>query len=415
MYLTLYTNEKGEVFEYPGVSLLGRSGEEWLIPENTEMIPLPEGASLVSIHKHIPVSLDERDRLYPLEFDPEGKKIKAVAALLPQGFTRTLFPAVVSKDEKEVLPLMGYAAVGFKDEQIYVAAVQSDEHRKWHPVYYNTDTLPQKISVMLKKYPENRILRQLARCSLHYGCFTAQNIFYGRWEGGIPSIAACNANCIGCISESHIDTDSPQNRIDFIPSVEEVAELGIEHLLRAKEGIISFGQGCEGEPSLNADKLAASVKKIRSVTGQGTINMNSNAGYTVGIKKMCDAGMDALRVTLFSTQEENYDFYHRPKNYSLTDVENSITYAKEKGLKVSLNLLTFPGFNDREGEIESLITFVKEFEIDMIQLRNLNIDPRLLFAGLTDNGEALGVKTFIEIIKEEIPEVEIGSYTHPVR
>jgi len=311
--------------------------------------------------------------------------------------------------------LLGYAAVGFKDEKIYVAAIKTDAHKKWHPVNYNTSGLPSKIEKMLNKYPANRILQQLARCSLEYNCYTAQNIFYGRWEGGIPTMSACNARCIACISESHYEVDSPQNRIDFMPSIDEIVELAADHLMNAPQAIISFGQGCEGEPSLNAANLSQAIIRVREITSKGTINMNTNAGYTKGIKLMCDAGMDAMRVTIFSCIEENYNFYHRPKNYKLDDVKRSITYAKEQGLRVSINLLTFPGFTDREEEIKYLLDFIITNKIDMVQLRNLNIDPKYLEPVLKDGKRAIGVPNFINLLKKELPGDEIGSYTHSIR
>jgi pyruvate-formate lyase-activating enzyme len=414
MFFTLYANGKGELLDSQ-LGMLGRSGMDWVVPEQGEMIPLPKGASLVSVPGHIPVGIDENDRLHHCTSLPGARKAQAVAALLPQGFTRTLLPASVSPDQDTRLPLMGYAAVGFKNEKIWVAAVQSDEHRKWHPCYYNTEGLPSRINKMLKNFPENRILKQLANCSLQYSCYTAQNLFYGRWEAGIPTMNACNAGCIGCISESHVEVNSPQQRLDFHPSVQDISELGIEHLSHAREGIISFGQGCEGEPSLNADTLASAVIKIRKYSNEGTININTNAGYTAGIKKLCNAGLDAMRVTIFSCREDNYNRYHCPKNYRLDDVRLSVQHAKEKSLYVSLNLLTFPGFTDRQEEVEALLDFVRRNGVDMIQLRNLNIDPTLLFHHIPVGGEALGVNRFIHILQEEMPGIKIASYSQPVR
>ncbi|NLV22633.1 MAG: radical SAM protein [Syntrophomonadaceae bacterium] len=416
MFLTLFANQKGEVIENSEVMMLGRSGFEWVEADQSEMIPLPKGASLVSLPGFIPVGLGRQGNIKYFNHQPgQGDEpITAVAALLPQGFTRTLLPACVSPEAKS-LPLLGYAAVGFKDNKIWTAAVKSDEHRKWHPHYYNTAALPQRIERLLNKYPENRILRQLARCSLQYSCYTAQNLFYGRWEAGIPTMTACNADCIGCISESHLEMDSPQHRLDFSPSVQEISEVGLEHLLHAREAIISFGQGCEGEPSLNADRLAEAICAIRQDTNRGTINMNSNAGYTQGIIKMVNAGLDALRVTIFSCREQNYNIYHRPKNYRLEDVKNSIKYAHDHGLRVSLNLLTFPGFTDREDEMEALLHLLAEGNVDMLQLRNLNIDPQELFSRVEPGGEIMGITNFISIIQQEMPRVQIGSYTYPVR
>ncbi len=416
MYLTLYANSDGELFEDTTLQMLGRSGNEWVVPEEYELIPLPKGASLVSVPCHYPVGLNLEDKISLLEKNPynQNETVSAVAALLPQGFTRTLMPAGVKNDNTMNLPLFGYAAVGFKDEKIYVAAVQTDEHRKWHPVNYNTIRLPEKINRTLNRFPENRILRQLAKCSLQYSCFTAQNIFYGRWEGGIPTMPTCNASCLGCISESHAGVDAPQNRLDFRPTVEEISEVATWHLSNATDAIISFGQGCEGEPSLNAASLAAAIRKVRNNTNKGTININTNAGYTNGIKQMADAGLDAMRVTIFSCNEANYMKYHKPHNYKLAEVKTSINYAKDKGLKVSLNLLTFPGFTDRETEAYSLVDFIKHNHIDMIQFRNLNIDPEVLVKHFPSDEPSLGIVSLIEFIRAELPQVKLSSYSHPV-
>lgn len=416
MFLTLFNNQKGEVLEHRGLTMLGRSGSEWVEPEPEEMIPLPRGASLVTLPGHIPVGLDKSERLTYCETDPShsSQRVFAVAALLPQGFTRTLLPACVNSSSMEILPLLGYAAVGLKNDKIYVAAVQTDEHRKWHPTYYNTDGLPARINRMLKKYPHNRIYNQLAKCSLEYSCFTAQNIFYQRWEAGIPTTCTCNADCLGCISESHLKVDSPQHRLNFVPTVEEITEVGAEHLKNAREGIISFGQGCEGDPALNGANLAQAIIHIRQQTEKGTINLNSNAGHWDGVRAMCDAGLNAMRVTIFSCGQENYNNYHRPRNYALEDVKKSINYAGDKGLRVSLNLLTFPGFTDREDEIEQLLDFIGKNQVHAIQFRNLNIDPDYLLEQFPGGGQPVGITGMMHILQEEAPQVKLTSYTHPV-
>lgn len=106
--------------------------------------------------------------------------------------------------------------------------------------------------------------------------------------------------------------------------------------------------------------------------------MNSNAGRPEAIEIMSRAGLDALRVSIISANQEIYQAYHRPVSYSLAEVRESIHRAVSHGVYVSLNLLCFPGLNDRKEEIEALVNLVKETGISMIQLRNLNLDPELL-------------------------------------
>ena len=147
----------------------------------------------------------------------------------------------------------------------------------------------------VKELKGNRIAEHLGNCSLEWHCCTAQNLFYRRWEAGIPASPVCNANCFGCISLQPAECcESPQSRIKFRPTPEEIAEVGIYHLQTAPEGIISFGQGCEGEPSLAADNIAAGIGIIRKATDKGQININTNAGYTEGIRKIVDAGLDTM-------------------------------------------------------------------------------------------------------------------------
>ena len=46
---------------------------------------------------------------------------------------------------------------------------------------------------------------------------------------------------------------------------EEIAEVALRHGERAKDPLISFGQGCEGDPCLAADNIAKAVKIIAGV------------------------------------------------------------------------------------------------------------------------------------------------------
>ena len=63
MYLTLYANEKGEMFESESLMMLGRIGNSWVIPEENELIPLPKGASLVWCPIVLPVGLNFEEEI----------------------------------------------------------------------------------------------------------------------------------------------------------------------------------------------------------------------------------------------------------------------------------------------------------------------------------------------------------------
>lgn len=415
MYRMLYADIDGRMYEHREFQAVGRSGNIFTELDDGDTIPLPEGAGLVLIPGGTPVGINRWGDFAAADKDRTGGQMLAVGALLPQGYTRTMVPAF-RRSQKEPLPLFGYAAVAWKDGSVYVAARQTDEDVKWNPSNYSTDDLGQLVKKTLAEFPGNRIIRQLSRCATEYRCFTAQNIFYRRWEGGIPVSPACNAACLGCISLQPSECcPSPQTRIDFSPTPEEVFEVALPHLLSAEDGIISFGQGCEGEPSLAAKTISASIERLRRETDSGTINMNTNAGYTEGIRAVCTAGIDSLRISTISARKSTYDAYYNPSGYTWDDVCKSVAFARDREVFISLNLLTYPGLTDAVEETEALVEFIQKYDINMVQIRNLNIDPDYLAARIPMNhNELLGINHFIETLKEEIPGLEVGNYSRPV-
>jgi pyruvate-formate lyase-activating enzyme len=87
-------------------------------------------------------------------------------------------------------------------------------------------------------------------------------------------------------------------------------------------------------------------------------------------------------------------------------VIESIHRAKELGVFAAINLLVFPGVTDREEEVKRLISFVRETQIDMIQMRNLNIDPDLYLQAInSEGGEKIGISKMMDMISEEFPHL----------
>lgn len=406
--IALYADENGEIFDAPGIAAMGREGNDIRLLTPADLIPLPESADLSFLPDRQAVGMTADGEVLPLTGN-------AVAALLPAGYTRTMLPAFQRDEAASPLPLYGYTAVCVYKDQLYAAAIYTDENHKWDPEHYNTKNLKQLIKRVRKDLPDNPLVDHLANCSLEWHCCTAENIFYRRWECGIPTSPVCNANCFGCISLQPAECcPSPQSRIKFRPTPEQIAELGLYHLENAPEAIISFGQGCEGEPSLAADNISAGIKLIREKTQKGQININTNAGYTEGIKKIVDAGLDTMRVSIISAVPESYDAYYR-SNYQLDNVKESIEYALDKGIYVSLNMLYFPGFNDRQTELAAWKEFFRELPVQMIQVRNLNIDPDAFMDIMPEpKGDFLGTRAFLQELQQAFPELVIGSFSHYV-
>ncbi len=407
MLNSLFADERGEIFDAPGWGALGQSGKELVSCDQTNMIPLPPGSELMYLPGRTAMGIKRNGKV------PMGRARQAVAAILPVGYTRLLLPAYERTTGAPVLPLFGYTAVAWSRGQIWVAASRSDENSKWDPAKYNGKDLARRIAAVRKELPDNRLVEHLAHCSLEWHCCTAQNLFYRRWEAGIPTSQVCNANCLGCISLQPAECcPSPQSRIQFSPTVEEVAAIALYHLSTAPDAIISFGQGCEGEPSLAAPTIAAAIRNVRDNTARGILNMNTNAGYTDGIRQIVDAGIDSLRVSLISAREETHQAYYR-SSYSLEEVRASIRYAKQKGCHVSVNMLLFPGLNDQQVEVGAWQGFLQDTGVDMIQLRNLNMDPDELRAAIPFFLEpGSGIPILVRKLQDALPALQFGSFSH---
>jgi molybdenum cofactor biosynthesis enzyme MoaA len=263
---------------------------------------------------------------------------------------------------------------------------------------------------LLRENAPNRLLHQLSRCALEYHCFAAKNVFYRRWECPLPTSPVCNADCLGCISLQPSECcPASQERIRFVPTTDEVVGVALPHLEHARDAIVSFGQGCEGEPILQWRLLERSIRRLRERTDRGTINLNTNGSLPEKLVRLCEAGLDSVRVTLNSSRRSLFDRYHRPRGFSVREAVASLIRAKEKGLYTSVNLLVFPGVTDRRSEVEALMNLIRLTRVDLIQMRNLNIDPDLYLQAM-GKGKGMGIPEMMRILQEEFPTLHFGYF-----
>ncbi|MFC1869591.1 radical SAM protein, partial [Thermodesulfobacteriota bacterium] len=266
-----------------------------------------------------------------------------------------------------------------------------------------------------RDYRGGPLVDHLINCATNNHCFAAKNIFLKRWEAPLPVSRGCNANCLGCLSlqPDHLCKSSHQ-RISFRPEKDEIVSLALRHLNHASEAIVSFGQGCEGEPLTEYRLLADSIREIRMKTGKGTINLNTNGSWPERVREVARSGLDSIRISLNSARPEFYRAYYRPKGYDFDDVVTSISSSRTLGLYTMINYLVFPGISDQEEEIEALSNLVRRTGVNFLHLKNLNIDPHLYIQEMpVTASKAIGMRRMVEIIKKELPEIELGYFNQP--
>ncbi len=409
----VYADAEGNIFEDTRYEAVGRSGFNVLPLTPEDFIELPFGSDLLTLPGRRPYGLEESGEMIIRE------DVQAVAALNAPAYTQ-LYSAAFGTEEENAptLPLYAYTTVGWLDDKFYTTAVRIDPDERQDLVNFDREKIWEVTKERIAQHPDNRLIQHLGQnCSLRYCCPAARNFFMGRWECPIPISPACNSNCLGCISfqpKEH-ELTAPQDRLDFIPTVDEILEFTVPHLESADRAIVSFGQGCEGEPLLVWQLIRDVIVEIRKRTKRGIINVNTNGSKPKAVEELMRVGLDSIRVSLNSVRKDVYEAYYLPNNYQFEDIRESARIVRQHGGWASINYFTFPGMTDHPEELKALQDFIRYTDISMIQWRNFNIDPDWYLGKLNvmELPEGLGIKNVMDQIKSEFPHLKYGYFNPP--
>jgi pyruvate-formate lyase-activating enzyme len=409
----VYADAEGNIFEDTRYEAVGRSGFNVLPLTPEDFIELPFGSDLLTLPGRRPYGLEESGEMIIRE------DVQAVAALNAPAYTQ-LYSAAFGTEEENAptLPLYAYTTVGWLDDKFYTTAVRIDPDERQDLVNFDREKIWEVTKERISQHPDNRLIQHLGQnCSLRYCCPAARNFFMGRWECPIPISPACNSNCLGCISfqpKEH-ELTAPQDRLDFIPTVDEILEFTVPHLESADRAIVSFGQGCEGEPLLVWQLIRDVIVEIRKRTKRGIINVNTNGSKPKAVEELMKVGLDSIRVSLNSVRKDIYEAYYLPNNYQFEDIRESARIVRQHGGWASINYFTFPGMTDHPEELKALQDFIRYTDISMIQWRNFNIDPDWYLGKLNvmELPEGLGIKNVMDQIKSEFPHLKYGYFNPP--
>ncbi len=407
MQRLLYATAAGELKVHQSLRPAARSG--WDLGQPDRLIPLPDGTTLMHLPGRTPLGRSADGEMVAVD----GPDAAAVAAVLPPGYLRTWLPAYLERRQPPVLPLYGYAAVAMVDGAPQVAALRTDHWDAWDPQAQDRQRVQGAIRSARRRLPGNRLLRHLETCATDYRCLTAQNVFLRRGEGAIPVSPACNAACLGCISEQWGDVESPQTRLAFAPTAVEIAELAGWHLSADDSNFVSFGQGCEGEPLTRGAALVEATRRIRAAAPRATIHINTNGSRPGTLRRLVEAGLNSIRISIFSLDDACFRAYYRPVGYGLAEVAECADIVAGAGGQVTVNLLTFPGVSDAPQEVDRLVAFIEQHRVSQLQLRSLNVDPHWLLARLPERTRGIGMIAFVEQLQRRLPALRLGNFTRP--
>jgi pyruvate-formate lyase-activating enzyme len=410
----MYSDGQGNIFEDTSLYTVGRSGWDAYPIDVEDWIELPDGGSLYELPGRRGIGIDVQTGEMRL-----CEKGWAVAAFIPPAHTGFYIAAYETLPDAPTLPLFCYTAAGWLDNKFYVPAMRIERDIRQECSGFDAVKVEEGVKHLTEAYPHNRLVKHLAdNCAMTYHCPAARNYFIGRWECPIPTSPACNANCIGCISfqpqeETIIST---QDRLTFKPTAQEIVEFTVPHLEAAPYPIVSYGQGCEGEPLLMWETIRESIIEMRKHTSKGSININTNGSKPAAVEALMKAGLNSIRVSTNSAREEIYLKYYQPNNYKFEDIVESLRVVRHYNGWSSINYFVFPGMTDSIEEYEALRWLIKDTGLNMIQWRNFNIDPDWYLGKMNigDTGECMGMKQLMELIREEFPDLKYGYFNPPI-
>ena len=413
-------NAKGEIFDLDGFAAVGEAGRRRSLLTTADTIDLPHGSELMFLPDRVPVLMElATGRIRPVADNPHApsERIFPVAAFNSPGVVLTQTCAYGTQGDAQILPLFAYGAVGWHGDGFRSAAMVVDREPRQDLRRMPQEKIVAGVEHMRRRLPENRLARHLERCALTYGCPAGKNFFLGRYEAPLPTSRACNACCLGCISlQRGTQLTSSQNRIAFTPTPREIAEVALTHINRVKNAVVSFGQGCEGDPLLAAKVIGPAIRMIRQATAEGTINLNTNASLPQVLAPLLEAGLDSIRVSMNSVRQPCYEAYFRPRGYRFDHVLESIDLAIAGGRHVAINYLNCPGFTDCPEEAAALAVFLEKHPLHLIQWRNLNFDPQRyleIMGRAAPMGPPVGMKQLLQMIRKRFPALQFGYFNPP--
>jgi len=412
---TVVTDSKGRIIDRPELAAAGRSGNTIYPIDAALLIPLPKTSRLYLLPGRRAVGFNAKGTIQAADHDQV-----AVAAFLPPGYVALSLAAFETDKTAPRLPLFCYCAVCWHRGKFHVPALRVDRDPKHDIARFDMKKVHCEIRRWLRKFPGNRLVAHHGLvCVKKYGCPNAVNLFLQRWEAPVAVSGGCNAACQGCISrQGSTSIQSPQARIGFEPTVEEIIEIAVPHLEKAPRAIISFGQGCEGEPLLKGNLIEEAIRAIRKRTKRGTIHLNTNGSMPDVVERLAAAGLDSIRISLNSARPALYASYYRCRNYSFDDVLKSFHIARRAGLWISINYLTFPGVTDDPAEYRAFSRLLEKTAPNMIQWRNLNIDPDWYMDAVAracpaKGQKPLGIMNVMQHIHLKFPKINFGYFNPP--
>lgn len=382
MYASVHTDRTGRVYVSDDHRASGWNGSEH-VPLD-EAIPIPPGTRLVPLEREAE-AFGRDGRMRGL-----GRGRAALAAVLPPGSTRLLFPSYAEERGDAALAPLPYTAVGAAPGgDLVVAAVR---HGSTVPSIDTRDDAG-AIQDALRARPGNDLVRQLVRCSREYECVAARAALAGGPEVPVPIGALTAEQPLLPIALRSGYPGAPTEQAALHPTADEIL-----HLLTPAPGRVAFGRACDGDPLLALRRVEEAVSLVSASRPGVEIHLETTGCSPTALRRLIDAGVTSVTIRFASAMPETYRALHGPVAHEWSDVRASIALAGERA-RLTLALLVLPGVTDRPDEADAIARLVGDLPGGALELRDLGADPRRTLAGLP-SGKPRGVRSLIDRLRE---------------
>ena len=357
----LFADDQGRIYDHPDYLMVGRSAgpdrpPNRIGPDRTardEPVVLPAQMPPRRAGPRIP---DGRLRSQGRNWGEGRPNAGPWPRFSNRGYVRTLLPAAEGRREGlRAAPVGVFGGGGFLDGKYVAGAFRVEDNPHWDPRNFDDrKMMPKTGRVAWRATGTIRSFSIWPTAATHNHCFAAKNLFLERWGSAfagqqnmqrpLPRVPFRSAQRV---------LPGPRMRGSiFARPRRQIVDVAAPHLENAPDSIVSFGQGCEGEPLTEAPLIEEAIVEIRNRTKKGTVNLNTNGSLPPGGGKTRGrGGWIPIRVSLNSARPEIYRAYVRPNGFDITDIEQNASFVRRRGALHHGELSRLPRSDGRRGRM----------------------------------------------------------------
>ena len=161
-------------------------------------------------------------------------------------------------------------------------------------------------------------------------------------------------------------------------------------------------------------RVVESARKVREKCGKGTLHFLCSSGMEEEEWNLLgESRLDSFSFPLFTSRKRYLESLYGNSRY-LTLVKRAIASIKQKGKIVCLEFFILPGFSDEIEEFESLVSLLKEIDIDKLKLKNFVGDSTSFLSSISHvPSPNTSILELLKNLQSSFPNLHIGYHNMP--